>query len=61
MEKLVYVGLFVGTIGQSVWCLVFWNSSNFMGHWYVALIGFLIAVIGTPKMARKLTDKILNS
>ena len=51
--KLLIFGFFVGIFGQLIWVIIFWNNKLWIGHWFVALSGIVIAVLGAVSVFRK--------
>lgn len=39
---LVVAGFFIGTVGQGIWAIIFWNSSNLGGHVLVGGLGIMV-------------------
>ena len=63
LKKIGYVlffgGIFLGTVGQFIWALVFWNSELFMRHSILAFIGLGMVILGVLAPARDLSNYII--
>ena len=45
--RLFVLGLLIGTVGQIIWSIIFWNNLElFMYHWGVGLVGLSLVIVG---------------